>query len=67
MMVLLKDIVIPAGTVFSTAPIRTVRAEGEFIDCTVGLSRNTAGTFTYEVNHEELAEWFGTEVIPTDG
>lgn len=59
--VLLKDIVIPAGTVFRDAPAKTVRTGGEFVDCIVGLSRNTAGTFTYEANHDELAEWFGDE------
>lgn len=56
--ILRKDIVIPAGTVFTDAPLRTVRTQGEFIDCIIGLTKNTAGTFTYESNHPELDEWF---------
>jgi len=55
--VLLKDIVIPAGTIFDDAPSKTERADGCYVDCVVGLTKNTAGTFTYEVS-DELVEWF---------
>lgn len=57
MKVLLKDIVIPAGTVFQDAPYRTERVDGCFVDCIVGLTKNTCGTFTYDVS-DELNEWF---------
>jgi hypothetical protein len=56
-LVLLKDVVIPAGTIFDDAPIKTERAEGCFVDCVIGLTKDTAGTFTYEVSNE-LNEWF---------
>lgn len=51
--VLLKDIVIPAGTVLSDAPSRTERSDGIFAECVIGLSKNSFGTFTYEVNPED--------------
>ena len=59
--VLLKDIVIPAGTVFSDAPTETRRAPGNFGETVIGLSKNTYGTLVYELNGDdadELAEWF---------
>jgi len=58
--VLLKDIVIPAGTVFDTAPSKTTRDSSHY-DCTVGLSQNTCGTFTYCIDDDsqgELGEYF---------
>jgi len=55
--VLLKDIVIPAGTVFYDAPIRTERTPGCHIDAVIGLTNNTSGVITYEVS-DELGEWF---------
>lgn len=55
---LMKDIVIPAGTIFKDAPVKTQRAKGEFMECIIGLSRNTAGSLVYEAQHKELSEWF---------
>lgn len=54
---LLKDIVIPAGTIFDDAPIKTTRAPGAYVEATVGLTQNTAGSFIYEVS-DELTTWF---------
>ncbi len=58
--VLLQDIVIPKGTIFRDAPLKTVRAAGKFIECLVGLSDNTTGSFVYEVD-DEVGEYFGEE------
>ena len=55
--VLLKDIVIPAGTIFDDAPTKTTRLEGEHVECVIGLTKNTAGTLTYDVS-DELSDWF---------
>lgn len=58
--VLLKDIIIKAGTVFDTAPSKTTRDDSHF-DCTVGLSKNTCGTFTYCIDPDfplELDKYF---------
>jgi hypothetical protein len=54
--VLMKDIVIPAGTIFDDAPLRTVRAPGAYMQTVIGLTRDTAGTFEYEVMDDN--EWF---------
>ena len=56
---LLKDIVIPAGTIFDDAPTHTTRAEGT-IDCVFGLTDNTSGTVEYFIgdDSELLEEWF---------
>jgi hypothetical protein len=53
--VLLQDIVIPKGTVFSPAPIKTERCPDHF-ECTIGLSKNTSGTITYYLGDDDLAE-----------
>ena len=58
--VLLKDIVIPAGTVLDTAPQRTERDNTHY-DCVIGLSDNTHGTFTYCIDPDypsELDKYF---------
>jgi len=58
--VLLQDIVIPKGTVFSPAPIKTERSPDHF-ECTIGLSKNTYGTITYcldEEDQNELQDFF---------
>jgi len=58
--VLLKDIVIPAGTVFTDAPEKTVRSPG-FVGMVIGLTDNTHGTFCYDLggdDQKELEEWF---------
>ena len=58
--VLLKDIVIPAGTIFSDAPTKTVRS-GQFIDVVFSLSKDTYGTAEYCLDDfgEDVNEWFG--------
>ena len=55
-----KDIVIPRGTIFKTAPISTSRISEGHIDCTVGLTDNSCGSFEYFFDEDdlELAEWF---------
>jgi hypothetical protein len=55
--VLLKDIVIPAGTVFDDAPVRTDRSAGCYVETVIGLTPNTAGFLTYQVS-DDLGEWF---------
>ena len=56
--VLLKDIVIPKGTVFRTAPVRTDRSGNDHYDCTIGLTKNSCGDFTYCIDDPKLEEWF---------
>jgi hypothetical protein len=59
--VLKKDIVIPAGTVLNKAPYKTVRTSDHY-DCIVGLSGDTSGVFTYDIDPScegQLEEWFG--------
>ena len=57
--ILLRDIVIPAGTVFSQAPRKTQRMGGDHFECVIGLSRNTAGFFTYCIDEpDELIDYF---------
>lgn len=58
---LLKDIVVPAGTIFEDAPTRTERSPGCFVDAVIGLSDNTSGTITYDAGNDfpgELDVWF---------
>lgn len=58
--VLLKDIVIPKGTVLHRAPLKTERPGDGHFDCVIGLSDNTTGIFTYCIDDdpEVLAEYF---------
>lgn len=57
-MVLLKDIVIPRGTVFKRAPERIEMNEDHF-EAIIGLSDNTAGSLIYAIDEfEELNEFF---------
>ena len=58
--ILLKDIVIPRGTIFDTSPISTQRIENGHIDCNIGLTDNSCGSFEYFFDKDdlELAEWF---------
>lgn len=55
--VLLKDIVIPAGTVFYDTPTKREFSKGCFVEAVVGLTKDTAGMFSYEVS-ADLGEWF---------
>ena len=57
--VLLKDIVIPKGTVLKRAPIKTKRFGEDHFSVSVGLSDNTTGEFEYCIDElEELSEYF---------
>ena len=57
--VLIKDIIIPAGTVFKTGPKERSFAVPHY-ECIIGLTKDTCGTFTYclEDDQEKLAEYF---------
>jgi len=46
-MVVLKDIIIKAGTVLHRAPVKTERSSEDHFSCIIGLSDNTHGDFTY--------------------
>lgn len=59
--VLKKDLVIPAGSKFTRAPVKTERAGRGHIQHTFGLTRDTSGDVEYciaDMTPEELAEWF---------
>ena len=45
--VLIKDIVIPAGTVFTSAPFKTERVGDDHLIATVGLSKDSCGSIEY--------------------
>ena len=45
--VLIKDIVIPAGTVFDSAPSKTERFAGSHIQAIIGLSKDSSGSIEY--------------------
>lgn len=58
-----KDLIIPKGTVFTTAPIKTVRTEEGHFETTFGLSKNSVGSIVYSIDpscpdEDELSEWF---------
>lgn len=54
--VLLKDIIIPKGTVFNEAPKVTERIGNDFFSCTIALSPNTFGSLVYGVDSDYLEE-----------
>ena len=59
--VLLKDIVIPKGTVFSAAPRKTERVSDDHFGADFGLSKNTSGYIEYCIDEDfisEVDEWF---------
>jgi len=59
--VLIKDIVIPAGTVFTNAPEKIEQDSDVFGECTFGLSKDSYGTVTYEIDGDDkegMKEWF---------
>lgn len=56
---LLKDIVIPKGTVFHTAPSWTKRYGDCHYETIVGLSKNTSGNLVYCIDEvDELKDYF---------
>jgi len=55
-----KDLVIPAGTVFTRAPSVT-RRDASFGQATIGLTPDTFGHVEYEIwgdDQKRVAEWF---------
>lgn len=58
--VLLKDIVIPKGTVLQRALDITERHGAGHFSCVIGLSQNTAGSFEYCIDDDlvEMSEYF---------
>ena len=58
--VLLKDIVIPAGTVFSKSPESSHINSDDFVSCVIGLSNNTFGELHYDISDDkdELSKYF---------
>ena len=59
-LILLKDIVIPAGTVLSRAASKVERFGDDHFEVVVGLTPNTSGSFVYTVDAdpELLSEYF---------
>lgn len=58
--VLVKDLVIPAGTIFDSAPTKTERHGDGCVQAVIGLSKNTYGTIEYwcDDDEAEVAEYF---------
>lgn len=54
--VLLKDIIIPKGTVLIGGPIKTERYGNDHFSCVIGLSKNTSGYFEYCIDSDYLGE-----------
>lgn len=56
---LLKDIVIPKGTIFSTAPVMTKRNGEGHVEHVFGLTKDSYGTVNYSLDADEnLKDWF---------
>ena len=55
-----KDIVIKAGTVFETAPVKTERIGDGHVAHIFGLSKDTSGEISYciESDDPDLQDWF---------
>jgi hypothetical protein len=58
-----KDIIIPAGTVFYTAPVKTERVGDDHIEFIFGLSKDTSGSIHYclgntKEERDQIAEYF---------
>ncbi|NCC96395.1 MAG: hypothetical protein EOM02_06090 [Synergistales bacterium] len=55
-----KDIVIPAGMIFETAPKKTERFDDSMVGVDFGLTKDTSGYLTYGVDRDDPAvgEWF---------
>jgi hypothetical protein len=60
--VLLKDIIIPAGTIFRQASAVTTRND-DFVSCIIGLSNNTFGELTYDISDDkEIIDTYFTDL-----
>lgn len=53
-----KDIIIPAGTVMSKAPTKTMRHGDDHFDCVIGLTDDSCGFFNYCLGDPGLGDWF---------
>ena len=64
--VLKKDIVIPAGTVFHTASTKTQRFGNSHYEHVIGLTDDSCGFLNYDVDPDDpaLGEWF--EEVPEE-
>lgn len=60
-----RDILIPAGTIFFTAPTMTKRYGNEHFHHIIGLTDDTSGSLEYCVDEgdPEIMEWFEEVVI----
>jgi hypothetical protein len=59
-----KDLVIPAGTVFDTAPIRTTRV-GLHVGTSVELDANNTAHLTLPMEDKLVGQWFDEVEDPT--
>ena len=57
---LLKDIVIPEGTIFEKAPVKTIRYGSGHFSCVLELTKDISGDFTYcaDLKDLEIKEYF---------
>ncbi len=55
-----KDIIIPAGTIFKTAPRKTERFDDDVVDAIFALTDDTAGICEYAVDwgDPKIGEFF---------
>lgn len=51
---LLKDIVIPKGTIFTIAPQQVQYKGANHIECIIGLSKNTHGNLHYDISDDKI-------------
>uniref|UniRef100_A0A6M3JVB7 Uncharacterized protein n=1 Tax=viral metagenome TaxID=1070528 RepID=A0A6M3JVB7_9ZZZZ len=57
--VLLKDLIIPKGTVFTQAPDKIEHYGDGHFEAVFGLSKDSYGTIYYNIDNEnELSDWF---------
>lgn len=67
-----RDLVIPAGTLFGRAPERIDMDDSQFVEATIGLSKNTYGTLLYcagepgSDDRKELRRWFEEVAVATN-
>ena len=57
--VLLKDLVVPAGTVFEIAPTVVENVESHF-SATIGLTNDTHGDLTYDITGDDFDKLVGS-------
>jgi hypothetical protein len=64
--VLLRDILIPAGTIFHKAAVQTQRHGDDHFEHTLGLTKDTSGELTYCIDQGDprINEWFADVGVP---